>query len=121
MDNSEPVRGFLDTAFHQKQAIKAFELYCGEPYVQHNTHAPAGGAASARYLESFVNGFPELSIDLKRVLVDGDFVVTHSLIKLRHADRGAVAMDIFRVRDGRIVEHWDAVADIPENPTNPPF
>jgi predicted SnoaL-like aldol condensation-catalyzing enzyme len=117
----KPVRGFLDLAFNQHQPVKAFELYCGTPYVQHNTHAPADGPASARYLESFVSQFPELSIDVKRILVDGEFVATHSLLKLRNADRGAVAMDIFRVREGRIVEHWDAVADIPENPTNPPF
>jgi predicted SnoaL-like aldol condensation-catalyzing enzyme len=121
MDNSEPVRGFLDVAFNQRQPIKAFELYCGNAYVQHNTHAPAGGPASAEFLESFVGQHPGTSIDIKRVLVDGEFVMTHSHIKLTEDELGAVAMDIFRVREGKIVEHWDAVAAIPENATNPPF
>ncbi|MEU0210985.1 hypothetical protein ABZ235_15670 [Streptomyces canus] len=29
-------------------------------------------------------------------------------------ERGRAVLDLFRVMDGKIVEHWDAVQDVPE-------
>lgn len=46
-------------------------------------------------------------------------VFIHNHIKLNPKDRGQAAVDIFRVRDGKIVEHWDVIQDIPEKAENP--
>jgi hypothetical protein len=57
---------------------------------------------------------PELSIEIKRVVGEGDIVVTHGLIKTSTEDPGTVAADFFRLEDGKIVEHWDVLQPFPE-------
>ena len=42
----------------------------------------------------------------------------HNHITLNASDRGQAAVDIFRVKDGKIVEHWDVIQDIPEKAEN---
>jgi predicted SnoaL-like aldol condensation-catalyzing enzyme len=45
-------------------------------------------------------------------------VITHSLITLNPDDLGVVAMDMFRLARGKIVEHWDVVQPFPESSVN---
>jgi predicted SnoaL-like aldol condensation-catalyzing enzyme len=112
--NKEVVLGFLRLAFGEKRPADAFAEYVGDDYVQHNPHAPARADASAEYLAGFVARFPELSLDVRRVVAEGDLVCTHSLMRLTPGSRGSAIADVMRVRDGRIVEHWDVVQEIPE-------
>jgi predicted SnoaL-like aldol condensation-catalyzing enzyme len=112
--NKEVVLGFLRLAFTEKRPADAFAEYAGENYVQHNPHAPASAEASAQYLTRFVARFPELSLDVRRVIAEDDLVCTHSLLRLTPASRGSAVADVMRVRDGRIVEHWDVVQEVPE-------
>ncbi|MGW5722637.1 nuclear transport factor 2 family protein [Amycolatopsis sp. NPDC003865] len=112
--NKEVVLAFIRTAFTEKRPADAFAEYVGENYVQHNPHAPAGAAASAEHLERFVAGFPELTLEVRRVIAEDDLVCTHGLMRLTPGSRGSAVADVMRVRDGRIVEHWDVVQDVPE-------
>ncbi|WP_254897542.1 hypothetical protein [Amycolatopsis sp. Hca4] len=52
--NKEVVLDFLRLAFTEKRPADAFAEHVGESYIQHNPHAPASAAASARYLAGFV-------------------------------------------------------------------
>ncbi|WP_086848504.1 nuclear transport factor 2 family protein [Amycolatopsis kentuckyensis] len=113
-NNKEVVLAFLRLAFTEKRPADAFAEYVGDGYVQHNPHAPAGGEASARYLAGFVARFPGLSLDVRRVIAEDDLVCTHSLLRLTPGSRGSAIADVMRVRDGRIVEHWDVVQEVPE-------
>ncbi|WP_103353108.1 nuclear transport factor 2 family protein [Amycolatopsis sp. CA-128772] len=112
--NKEVVLAFLQLAFTEKRPADAFAEYVGEDYVQHNPHAPAGAAASARYLAGFVAGHPDLTLDVHRVLAEDDLVCTHGVLCLTPGSRGSAIADVMRVRDGRIVEHWDVVQAVPE-------
>ncbi|SEB33632.1 Predicted SnoaL-like aldol condensation-catalyzing enzyme [Amycolatopsis tolypomycina] len=112
--NKEVVLAFLRLAFTEKRPADAFAAHVGDGYVQHNPHAPAGAAASARYLAGFVARFPELSLDVHRVIAEDDLVCTHGLLRLTPGSRGSAVADVMRVRDGRIVEHWDVVQEVPE-------
>ncbi|WP_370970670.1 nuclear transport factor 2 family protein [Amycolatopsis sp. cg9] len=113
--NKEVVLGFLRVAFEEKRPVEAFESYVGEGYVQHNPHAPGSAAESARYLARFVREFPELRLEVKRVVAEDDLVCTHSLMRLTPDARGSAIADVMRVREGRIVEHWDVVQEVPED------
>lgn len=113
--NKQVVMDFMETAFNAKQPVEAFARCAGEPYVQHNGHAPDGAQACGRLLADFVAEHPAMSIDVRRIFADGDFVITHSVLRTAPDDRGSAAADIFRLHDGRIVEHWDVVAAIPES------
>ena len=80
-------------------------------YIQHNVRAPDGkdfirGAFKARFAE-----FPKFRSDIKRTVADGDLVVVHTHERFNPADPkdlGNIIMDIYRVKNGLIVEHWDS-------------
>ena len=65
-----------------------------------------------------MKAFPEVSVDIRRVLADGDIVVTHSLLKFTPDDLGTVAADFFRLENGKVVEHWDVLQPFPEESAN---
>ena len=54
-------------------------------------------------MEGFAEQFPQMSLDIKRAVAEGDLVVTHSLLKTSPQDRGTAAADIFRLEDGKVV------------------
>ncbi|MEH0529737.1 nuclear transport factor 2 family protein [Streptomyces stelliscabiei] len=58
--------------------------------------------------------FPELWLDIKRAIAEGDLVATHSDLHLKFGARGMAVADFWRVVDGKIVEHWDVVQEVPE-------
>ena len=113
--NKQTVVEFYELAFNGKQPEQAVEKYVGPQYIQHNPQAPDGPEAFI----GFVKAFPEASVDIRRVLADGDIVATHSLLKFTPDDRGTVAVDLFRLEDGKVVEHWDVLQPFPEESANP--
>lgn len=54
-----------------------------------------------------------------RRFVDGEYVIVHGLYKNNAEERGTVAVDIFRIKDGKIDEHWDVLQPVPEKSANP--
>lgn len=103
------MRAFYDLAFNQKQPEEAVALYVGSKYIQHNPMAGDGPGPFVEFVKACTGQFPELSVEIKRALAEGDLVVTHSLIKTSPEDRGTAAADIFRLQDGKVVEHWDVL------------
>jgi predicted SnoaL-like aldol condensation-catalyzing enzyme len=85
-------------------------------YIQHNVRAPDGkeflrGAFKARFAEH-----PQLRSDIKRTIADGDLVVVHTHERYDPQDAndfGNIIMDIYRVENGLVVEHWDAYMPVP--------
>ncbi len=59
-----------------------------------------------------------MSFALKRVIAEDDLVVLHYHLKMTPDDLGQAVVDIFRVEDGRIVEHWDVLQPVPAESAN---
>lgn len=116
--NRQAVLAYYDLSFNQGEPEKAVELYQGEQYIQHNPHAADGSQAFIDFVNWFRGEHPELHMDFKRTVAEGDLVVTHSHQTLFPGDRGTAVMDIFRLEDGKIVEHWDVVQPVPEEAAN---
>jgi predicted SnoaL-like aldol condensation-catalyzing enzyme len=114
--NKRTVKEFYELAFNAKRPEEAVEKYVGSRYIQHNPQAPDGPEAFI----GFVRAFPEMSVDIRRVIAEGDIVVTHGVVRFTADDEhGTVAADFFRVEDGKIVEHWDVLQPFPEESANP--
>jgi len=45
-------------------------------------------------------------------------VILHLNSKADEKDRGRPIVDIFRIEDGKLVEHWDVTQDVPEKAAN---
>ncbi len=57
-------------------------------------------------------------MDFKRIIAKGDYVVLHSHLKANPSDRGEAIVDIFRVEDRKLVEHWEVVQLVPRANAN---
>ena len=116
--NSQTVRSFYEMAFNDGKPEEAVERYLGDRYTQHNPQAGDGPEAFVGFVHWYRGEFPQLSVDIRRTIAEGDLVATHSVIKTSTEDRGTAAVDIFRVENGKIVEHWDVLQPIPEESAN---
>jgi predicted SnoaL-like aldol condensation-catalyzing enzyme len=95
------------------------DRYISPDYVQHSSLAPPGRDALKQFLDFIRKQSPDAQTHIKRTFVDGAYVVCHVHV-IRHAgDPGLAVVDIFRVADNMIVEHWDVLMDVPARPVNP--
>lgn len=70
------------------------------------------------FVKWFTSENPELRVEFKRFIAEGDLVVVHCHIIPAPGARGTAAIDIFRLHDGKIVEHWDVIQEVPEKAAN---
>lgn len=115
--NRKAVLAFYDKGLNQKDADAAL-AYVGNRYVQHNPGAADGPDGFRKFIAFLREKFPNSHSEIKRSFVDGDYVILHVHAVREPGTRGNAIIDIFKLEDGKIVEHWDVVQPIPENPAN---
>jgi len=117
--NKATVVAYYTTAFNDKNPELAVAKYGGPEYIQHNPQAADGFDAFIAFVNSFTAQFPQLHVDIKRVICECNMVVTHSHITTSPDDRGSAVADIFRLnRQGKVVEHWDVLQPVPATSAN---
>jgi predicted SnoaL-like aldol condensation-catalyzing enzyme len=116
--NKSVVRDFYNLAFNLRKPEEAVAEYVGSYYRQHNPTAGDGTDPFIAFVHGFVKAFPSLRFDFKRLVAEGDLVVVHSHLVRKPGDRGMAVMDTFRLENGKIVEHWDVLQEVPESPAN---
>lgn len=108
---------FYEVVLNGRDADAA-PTYVAEGYIQHNPRVPSGLAALQGFVRELRRIAPDARSTVKRVVSEGGLVVLHSLTQRNPQDRGVAQVDIFRVQDGKIVEHWDVMQPIPEVAAN---
>jgi predicted SnoaL-like aldol condensation-catalyzing enzyme len=116
--NKKIVLEFTDLAFIQRKPEEAVAKFHGPYYRQHNPSATDGSVAFIGFVKWFAQTYPSFQISFKRIIAEGDLVMTHSHLVREPGDRGNAIVDIFRLENGKIVEHWDVVQEIPETSAN---
>jgi predicted SnoaL-like aldol condensation-catalyzing enzyme len=97
---------------------QAVEKYVGETYIQHNPLVGDGPEPFIAYFEKMAAEYPEKSIEFVRSVAEGDLVALHTHQVWPGGDE-YVTMDFFRFdAHGKIVEHWDAMQQIPPSSMN---
>ena len=117
-DNKTIVRSWTDLAINQRKPEEAVAKYLGPSYRQHNPGASDGSQPFIDFIHNFAKSFPSMRVDVKRVIAEDDLVMVHSHLIRQPGDRGMAVVDIFRLENGKIAEHWDVVQEIPEHPAN---
>jgi predicted SnoaL-like aldol condensation-catalyzing enzyme len=116
--NKRIIREWHELAINQRKPEEAVAKYLGPNYRQHNPGAGDGPEPFIETVKRFAQNFPDLRMEPKRIIAEGDYVVLHSHLLLKPGDRGSAVVDIFRLENGKIVEHWDVVQEVPEKTAN---
>jgi len=115
--NTKLVTEFADRLWVKKD-LSAIDEFIDAEYREHSPNIPDGIEGAKTGLSGFFAQFPELSVVPKRVIAQGDLVAIHSHSVLVPGERGRAVVDLYRVRNGKVVEHWDAFQDVPEAAAN---
>jgi predicted SnoaL-like aldol condensation-catalyzing enzyme len=117
-DNKKVVQDFYQTAFVKHQPAEAMKNFVGDRYIQHNPHVKNGPQPFIDYFTEFYKKNPKATTEIKRMVAENDLVVVHAHSIANPKDRGYAAIDIFRLENGKIVEHWDTVQSVPAKSAN---
>lgn len=106
------IEDFLSMLYDERRVREAFERHVAESYIQHNPSAANGREASILFFEGFFAATAVQS-SVERVIVQDDMAAVHMHIQLGDQTAGFAVMDMWRLENGKIVEHWDVIQEIP--------
>ena len=115
--NKKNVVAYYEMAFGG-QPEDAVSQYLGDHYTQHNPEAADGPDAFIGFVRALRKQNPEVKLEIKRVIAEGDFVVTHGNLILTPGEPGLALADIFRLENGKVVEHWNVIQPVPAESAN---
>ncbi len=115
--NIANVIAFYNAALNDKDFAKA-ETYIGNRYTQHNPVAADGKEGLKAFLQYLKTNAPNSKSEIKQAFADGDYVILHVHSVRMPGTRGNAIFDLFKLENGKVVEHWDAVQPIPETSQN---
>ena len=116
--NKHLAKEFLDMIFNQHNPAQAVAQYIAANYREHNPYLADGPDGVIAYATGYLKANPQLRMEFKRIIAEGDLVAVNSFIKPNSSDLGRAVVDIFRVEDGRLVEHWDVMQPVPFQSAN---
>ncbi|MFF4357612.1 nuclear transport factor 2 family protein [Streptomyces sp. NPDC001604] len=112
----------LVTAYFNRLLVKrdlgAIDGYVDCDYHEHDPGMADGVAGLKAGLGGYFEQFPQLQVMPKRMVAEGDLVGVHSHYVDVPGERGRAVLDLFRVRGGKIVEHWVTKQEVPETSAN---
>ncbi len=119
--NKKIVREFYDAVF-RKRDLSAVDRFMHDDYIQHNPDTKQGKAGFIEFHKGFFAAIPDFGASINEIVADGDLVYVYNTITGTHTGEGFLdlpptgnkvnfdTVDMFRLRDGKLCEHWD-VAD----------
>jgi predicted SnoaL-like aldol condensation-catalyzing enzyme len=116
-NNKRVATEFYDAAINRKDFAAASQ-YLGSSYRQHNPTAADGAEGLRGFIDFLKMRFPNQRGEIKRVIAEGDLVVLHVHSTRGDDTPGRAIVDIFRIENGKVVEHWDVIQDIPAQAAN---
>jgi predicted SnoaL-like aldol condensation-catalyzing enzyme len=104
----------------EKQPKAAFEKYVSPDFVEHKPDVANGTReATAEFLDGLIKEMPDPKWEVLRTVAEGDLVALHVRFTPAAGAPAYAIADFFRLKDCKIVEHWDAVAGPPKEQVNP--
>jgi predicted SnoaL-like aldol condensation-catalyzing enzyme len=106
--NTHIVLAFEETVFNKHRVREGFSRYVAPDYKEHDATLPENADGAERTLiEQLTSELPESRLVVKRTVAQGDLVAVHALWDQKPGiSRGAARVDIYRLVNARIVEHW---------------
>ena len=111
IENHQVMHDFIERLYVKHDVAGAFKAHVAPDYIQHNPGLPDGRQAAIEALAAMF-AQPGSRFDVKHVLVDNDLALVHLFGRGKPGTNGAAVADIYRLEDGRIVEHWDVLQPV---------
>ena len=97
--------------------VTGVDEYMSKDFLQHNPTTPDGPEGVKALVQMLISqGVPKQNIVFKHVVAEGDIVFLHSRYEM--AGKEWRFIDIYRVGNGKLAEHWDAMMQMPDNRGN---
>lgn len=97
--------------------VTAVDEYMSNGFIQHNPTIADGPAGVKQLVQMLASqGVPKQKIEFTHVLAEDDIVILHSRYEM--AGKEWRFIDIYRVENDKLAEHWDAMMQMPETPAN---
>jgi predicted SnoaL-like aldol condensation-catalyzing enzyme len=104
---------FVTLLYERRQPRVAFEKYVHPDYKQHNPIIADGRENALKWLEPvFAKATTEIQV--RRLLIDGDYATVQIIGRMGPDDPGSAIINIFHLKDGLIIEHWDVTQAMPK-------
>jgi predicted SnoaL-like aldol condensation-catalyzing enzyme len=114
--NKKMVTEFYQQLFGDKNP-EVILKYVAEGYIQHNPSLPDGRDALYNAVKVWFKDAQKEKVDFQRIAADGDLVYLH--VRSKMGSKTVAVVDIFRIENGKIAEHWDVIQEVPEKSANP--
>jgi predicted SnoaL-like aldol condensation-catalyzing enzyme len=105
--NKRVVRDFLELAFNEGRVEDAVALYVDPRWIEQDPTSPAGPQSLVARAQWADTENLEVRHEIRRIIAEEDLVAVQSLVRFSPVDRGMAVVDIFRVRNSKLVAHWD--------------
>lgn len=93
--------------------VSAVDQYMSQDFIQHNPTIADGPDGVKQLLQMLVSqGVQKQKIAFKHVIADADIVMLHTRYEM--AGKEWRFIDIYRVENGKLAEHWDAMMQMPD-------
>jgi len=124
-DNDRTNKSIVDEFYNDvfiRHDLSRLDKYMRDDYIQHNPDVKQGKAGFKVFFEETFRAIPDFKYTLKKMIAEGDIVMAYSVTTGTHTGGAWLGkqatgnrlnfdvVDVFRVQDGKIAEHWD-VAD----------
>ena len=113
-DNKRLVTEFYELAINQLKPAEAARKYIELPYRQHNPEVPDGPDGFVQFISGMQKKHPKLKVVISKALADDDLVALHVHLTREPNDTGLAVAEFFRLKNGKIIEHWDVLQPVPE-------
>ena len=98
---------------------EAYDRYVAPSFIHHNQYFKGDRQSLLKAMEEAAKATPNKSVEIKRVVEDGDTVMTHSRVSRQDPQAPDIAVvHIFRFEGDRIVELWDLGQPISKDSPN---
>ncbi|MEO8238960.1 MAG: nuclear transport factor 2 family protein [Flavobacterium sp.] len=120
MTQEEKNKQIVTTAYHRifgDLDTTAVDDYISKDFVQHNPTIADGQEGVKALIQMLVSqGVQKQKIEFKHIIAEDDIVILHSRYEM--AGKEWRFIDIYRVADNKLAEHWDAMMQMPDKRAN---
>jgi predicted SnoaL-like aldol condensation-catalyzing enzyme len=110
--NRKAVLDFYEAIINRREYSRALE-WLDPGYIQHKPIIPNGPEGVLNFVRGEYKRAPHHKVQIIRCFVDGDYVILHVHVHLMPMEPDRAVMDIFRCKDGKLIEHWDVDQEVP--------